>query len=284
MTTKTTSGATSLAAYPEALVSRVLVGVDRSPESLEAARQAAVLCDAGGTLTLLSAWTLPPPVIGVGPEFAYQDDEDPKRKAAEAALAAAKATIAAQTAPDMKVARGFAWDELIKEIEKELATLVVVGSHGTGRMRGILMGSTATAIVHKAPCSVLVARKAGPSFPARIVVGVDGSSESAAAYATAEYLAEHFCAELWPVVAHGGNGVDKEIVATIVDYDHEDLPDEPVAALLVASAEAEADLVVVGSRGLHGLKALGSERLAHEAHCSTLIVRHRPSQREEPAR
>jgi len=131
MTTKTTSGATSLAAHPEALVSRVLVGVDRSPESLEAARQAAVLCAAGGTLTLLSAWTLPPPVIGVGPEFAYQDDEDPQRKAAEAALAAAKAKIAAQTAPDTKVARGFAWDELIKEIDEELATLVVVGSHGT---------------------------------------------------------------------------------------------------------------------------------------------------------
>jgi nucleotide-binding universal stress UspA family protein len=47
----------------------------------------------------------------------------------------------------------------------------------------------------------------------------------------------------------------------------------PVDALLAASKEA--DLVVVGSRGLHGLKALGSvgERVAHGAECPVLVVR-----------
>ena len=47
----------------------------------------------------------------------------------------------------------------------------------------------------------------------------------------------------------------------------------PVAALLAASAES--DLLVVGSRGLHGLRALGSvsERIAHRARCSVLVVR-----------
>jgi nucleotide-binding universal stress UspA family protein len=36
-----------------------------------------------------------------------------------------------------------------------------------------------------------------------------------------------------------------------------------------------ADVLVVGSRGLHGLKALGSvsERAAHQAKCSVLVVR-----------
>jgi hypothetical protein len=38
-----------------ALFNGVLVGVDRSTASLEAARQAAVLTGVGGTLTLLSA-------------------------------------------------------------------------------------------------------------------------------------------------------------------------------------------------------------------------------------
>jgi nucleotide-binding universal stress UspA family protein len=51
------------------------------------------------------------------------------------------------------------------------------------------------------------------------------------------------------------------------------LPEEPVAALVATAAGA--DLLVVGSRGLHGLKALGSvsERVAHQAHSSVLIVR-----------
>ena len=45
------------------------------------------------------------------------------------------------------------------------------------------------------------------------------------------------------------------------------------AALLAAAADA--DLLVVGSRGLHGLRALGSvsERVAHQAHSSVMIVR-----------
>jgi nucleotide-binding universal stress UspA family protein len=45
----------------------------------------------------------------------------------------------------------------------------------------------------------------------------------------------------------------------------------PVHAL----SDADADLVVVGSRGLHGLRALGSvsERVAHRSHASVLVVR-----------
>jgi nucleotide-binding universal stress UspA family protein len=106
-----------------------------------------------------------------------------------------------------------------------------------------------------------------------IVVGVDGSPESAVAYAAARELADRFGSELWPLVALGGDGADTERVAQIVGRHHEQLPDEPVRALVVASADA--DLVVVGSRGLRGLKALGSvsERVGHRARCSVLIVR-----------
>jgi nucleotide-binding universal stress UspA family protein len=50
--------------------------------------------------------------------------------------------------------------------------------------------------------------------------------------------------------------------------------DGPAIAELAAAAES-ADLVVVGSRGLHGLKALGSvsERVAHQVRSSVLVVR-----------
>jgi len=118
-----------------------------------------------------------------------------------------------------------------------------------------------------------VARTAGAEFPQRIVVGVDGSPESAAAYETARRLAGRFTADLWPVVAHGGKSADKALVRRIVDGRHEDLPDDPVTALVAAAADA--DLVVVGSRGLHGLGSLGSvsERVAHQARASVLIVR-----------
>jgi nucleotide-binding universal stress UspA family protein len=231
-------------------------------------------------LTLLAAYDVAPPIIGAtGSALPAYYDGDIQRKAAKAALTLASAHVDAQV--EAKIVRGTSWDALLREIERERDTLVAVGSHGQGRARGIVVGSTTTELVHKAPCSVLVARKAGDGVPKTIVVGIDGSPESAAALAAAQRLAARFDARLWPVVAHGGKPVDKRAVATIVDRHHEDLLDNPVDALVAAAADA--DLVVVGSRGLHGLKSLGSvsERVAHQARCSVLVVRAAPWQRAD---
>ena len=69
--------------------------------------------------------------------------------------------------------------------------------------------------------------------------------------------------------------VDLDAVSRLTNGIHEELFCDPVDALLAAGADG--DLLVVGSRGLHGVKALGSvsERVAHRASCSTLIVRER---------
>jgi nucleotide-binding universal stress UspA family protein len=262
---------------PTAIFTRVLVGVDGSPEGLEAARQAAALKSVEGELTVVSVWNLAPPVIvPMGGGADRIDTELPRARAADWVRKAVE-HIGPVGAPSGKILRGPSWQALLDEGRELQATLIAVGSHGAGRAFGIFSGSTATEIVHKAPCSVLVARPSDERFPRRVVVGVDGSPESAAAYAAGQDIAARFGSELWPVVAHGGKGVDKDAVATVFDHHHEDLPDEPVRALVVASADA--DLVIVGSRGLHGFKALGSvsERVAHEARCSTLIVRGAPS-------
>ena len=254
--------------------SRVLVGVDGSPESGEATRQAALLLEDEGELTLLSAYDTAPALVGgTGSRVPAYFDEDVQRKQAEDALRRVLEQIQGHSSPMAKVVRGNSWQELIREAERGRATLIAVGSHGIGRRRGIVVGSTATEVLHKAPCSVLVARRARPDFPRRISVGVDGSPESGLAYAVARDVADRYSAEFWPIVAHGSKGVDKRLVAEIVDHRHEVLPDEPVPAL-VASA-ADGDLLVVGSRGLHGLKSLGSvsERVAHQARSSVLVVR-----------
>lgn len=228
---------------------RVLVGIDASPESLDAARQAATL--ATGPLTLLAAYRLTSAVIGAGmaPAPVYVDEAS-VRKPAEDALARVRQELGIPEHA-AKIVRRAAWEALLDEIASENSTLVAVGSHGAGRVKGILIGSTATELVHKAPCSVLVARRPLTRFPSTIVVGVDGSKESAHAEAVAQGLTDRFGASL----------VRVENAAEPVD----DLVD----------AAADADLLVVGSRGLRGVKALGSvsERVAHEAACSVLVVR-----------
>jgi nucleotide-binding universal stress UspA family protein len=229
---------------------RVLVGVDDSPESVEAARQAAIL--AAGPVTLLAAYDLTQTIVGAGmaPAPVVPLDEGPFRERAEEALGRARQELGSNE-PAGKIARGRAWEMLLDEIAAEHITLVAVGSHGAGRAKGILIGSTATELVHKAPCSVLVARKPLKDFPSSIVVGIDGSKEAAVAGAVAGALAERFGAKLERL---------------------ENLP-HSVSGLVDAAIESE--LLVVGSRGLHGVKALGSvsERVAHEARCSVLVVR-----------
>lgn len=256
------------------IFTRILVGIDGSQQALEAARQAALLQDVDGQLTLFSAWDVPPPIAGGPTSVArYEFDEELQHTTAEQALLAAREYVAPYTAATGMLARGTAAAKLLEEITRDEQTLVGVGSSGSGRLRGIVEGAVATEIIHRASCSVLVARPVTDGFPRRIVVGVDGSIESAAAYAAARYVAERFDTELLAIVARGGKGVDEHLVATITDGDHEDRSERPAEALTAAAAAA--DLVVVGSRGLHGPHALGSvsERVAHHAPCSALVVR-----------
>lgn len=256
------------------IFSRVLVGIDGSQQALEAARQAALLQDVDGRLTLLASWDVLPPIAG-GPRTLprFELEEKLERTTAEKALLAARNYVESVSAPTGKLVRGTAAAQLLEETERDEDTLIAIGSSGVGRLLGIVEGALATEIIHRAPCSVLVVRQAGPEFPRRIVVGVDGSIESATAYAAARYLSERFGAELHAVVAWGGKGANERLVATITGGDHDDRREAPAEAL--AHAAEQADLLVVGSRGLHGVRALGSvsERVAHTASCSTLVVR-----------
>lgn len=255
----------------EKIFSRVLVGIDGSPEALEAARQSALLMAPGGTLALLTAWNLEPPLVAPMTVLPADDeDERAARSLAEDALRTAKEQLpSAQT----KLLRGFPAHVLSDEIVRSESTLVAVGSHGQGRVTGIVVGSTATRLVHDAPCSVLVARGGNSWVPRRIAVGVDGSMHSAAAYVAASYIAHRFDAELNVVVAEGVESLDLAAVSLIAGDGFHVISEQPVAVLTAASADS--DLLVLGSRGMHGFKSLGSvsERVAHRARCSTLIVR-----------
>ena len=165
-------------AHRGSVFSRVLVGIDGSEESREAARQAAILVD--GELTLLASYDVAPATGGTGTGVPAHLDEDLQRDRAAEALERAREDVA-RASPTGKIVRGRPADALISEVEREQDKLLVVGSHGGGRLAGFVMGSTATELIHKAPCSVLVARRRSDSdeFPNKVVVGVDGSPESA---------------------------------------------------------------------------------------------------------
>jgi nucleotide-binding universal stress UspA family protein len=247
---------------------RVVCGVDETPASLEAVRQAVRLRAPGGTLHLFAAVHLAGAVAAgwSAPRIA----DELEREAGEALhraqeLAGADATSRLVNGPAVRC--------LLREVERERATLLCVGSHEHGRVEGILFDYVGTTMLHEAPSAVLVARASRDpeSFPRAIVVGLDGSAHAAAAHAAAAELATRFGATLTPVAAAGG---DADTDALRRDFPDLRVADgKPVDALLAAAAGA--DLLVVGSRGRHGVRALGSvsERVAHRAACSVLVVR-----------
>ena len=123
--------------------------------------------------------------------------------------------------------------------------------------------------------SVLIARGEieRERWPRRIVAGVDGSADSAGRGppppgSLASASARRFAPSSRPPTRTSTSR--RRAGSSRAGEERED------RALDVFNVLSEtADLLVVGSRGLRGLRALGSlsERLAHEARCSVLVVR-----------
>lgn len=244
---------------------RVVCGIDGSPQSFEALRQVERL-RANGKLHLVTVAELSLAVHG---GFAAPGLYDRLLADAESALAQASDHSAVTSS---RLIEGGPAQVLLQEIERCDATAVAVGSHGHSRAAGILLGGTTTILLHEAPCSVLVARQPASlnGFPSSITVGIDGSTASTHALAVARELGHRLEAPVRVLAATGDKPVDFDGLRGIEDLDWDE--QRPVDALVAASRAC--DLVVLGSRGLHGVSALGSvsERVAHRAASSVLVV------------
>lgn len=246
---------------------RTICAVGGTHGGLEAVRQVERLRPEDGTVVLVTvAETHLAAQAGMQATTAWEQIEAEAQRAVDAALEIAPAS-------STHIVEGRPTDGVLWAIGEEHATLVAC-ENGHSRAAGMILGSVATAMLHDAPCSVLIARK--PRDPAHhpqsIVVGVDGSPESLAAMEAARALSERLGANMQALAATGGKPIDadrlREILPGLVFDDA-----APVDALVRASGDA--DLVVVGSRGLHGIRSLGSvsERVAHRSACTVLAVR-----------
>lgn len=251
------------------MFTRILCGVDETPEAIEAVRQARRLAVPEAELLLVSVLDLSAAVHAGWAATAVLDD---MRIEELAALDVAR--VAAGEHVETRLVQGIPWSEIASTAREEETDLIAVGTHDRWRPAGIVGGSVATYVLHEAPCSVLIARPCGEPerFPRSIVVGFDGSDGAREALAVARELAERLNATLRIVAAAGGEKLPLDPIredAPGASLDHR----PPVDALVAESADA--DLVVVGSRGLHGLKAVGSvsERVAHQAKSSVLVAR-----------
>jgi nucleotide-binding universal stress UspA family protein len=248
---------------------RVLVGVDGTKESLDACRQAARLAEPDGAVEAAVVSLFPPAAASA---LGVDDLAERLERTASSALSAAAQILGPRA--ELRRLQGLTVEAILDEVKRMQATLLAIGTEDHARLQEIVLGGVAGELLHKAPCAVLIARPVPDTstFPREIVVGVDGSDEAERAFEAARSLVARRHSTLRTVVAHGGKRVNLARV-TRRRRNVEDLAAAPVPALVAATACT--DLLVVGSRGLHGIRALGSvsERVAHQATCSVLVVR-----------
>ena len=255
----------------------VLCGVGRTRADADAARQAAPLAGSG-TLDLLCAW------YAVGKGLSAQATIT--QEAAERALEKAR-VIAREACDDVHVRTVLAEHPVDVLLEEGAGhDLVVVGSHEHHRGGGIMTGSVATNLAHRLTVPLLVARPADAGFPGTIVVASDGSGSAHTAVRMAARVASaHGCPLRLVHVdvhddAHLRRGLAFDSAELFEQFGFEPVVinerGDPAEAIARAAADADASLVVVGSRGLTGVRALGSvsERVVHSAPCSVLVTRH----------
>ena len=147
---------------------KILIATDGSEYSRKAVEKSCELicCGKAAEIKIISAVERVMPVaaepFGISNDYYLQVERD-IRKQAEAAVAEAEKIIRKKL-PDEKISvetqilSGYPKSVIIDEAEKWGAELIVVGSHGYNFLERTLLGSVSGAVVHHAPCSVLVVR------------------------------------------------------------------------------------------------------------------------------
>jgi nucleotide-binding universal stress UspA family protein len=283
----------------------IIVGFDGSEGSRLALMWAAKAAkDRGRTLEVITTWSMPSADLGIGASSTLQQELiDELRQEAhttnDEALKVA-AEVGANAIGEVLVGRTPA--SLVKHSEG--ATMVVVGSHGSGGLTGFLLGSVSRQVATHAKCPTVVVR-ALREDARDMVVGVDGSPHSLKALEWAFEQASYSGMALhvlhsWEIpptwsmvevpsyepevlIRDYGNAELRETSEAMAGF-REQYPDvnvrqevmkgSPVKSLVKASENAE--LLVVGSRGLGGFRGLllgsVSHAVVHKAACPVAVV------------
>lgn len=264
---------------------RILAATDGSERAEEAVRQAARLAAAfDGSVVC---------VYVIDSERPH--DSDVEVEAERVLERAAAIATAAGTSAESRILGGDVGDALVEEAEG--FDLLALGPDA-GLLGGALrIGRVAAHVLREARVSTLVARRGSEDFPARIVCGVDGSDAStetalAAATIAAATRAELHLLHVVPVF-RGDNAewtldpeeesppeLDPAVNAATsrgVIAVREMAMGRPEHALLAVAGRDDSDLIVVGHRGISGMRRvlLGSvsEHVAHHAGTSVLVAR-----------
>lgn len=269
-------------------ISRILVGVDFGMSSAAALAYGHALADHLGARLI-----------------AVFADDDSRRNGDAGTPEATMGIFARQAAPtaidcERLVVHGPPAQAILSTAHGSGADLIVLGSHGRGRMGRLALGSVAAAVLGGTRTPVLIVRSAADLFVnGRILAAVDFSDASRHALAAAAALAgpAHATVEAFYALPFGDHqspghavltqeavvrldGLREDVVPrTVASRSHAEMVGmgHPAAAIAARAVATGARLIVMGGHGEQGwiAGALGgtAERLLHVTSVPVLIVR-----------
>jgi nucleotide-binding universal stress UspA family protein len=291
------------------IVVRILFATDGSPEADRAREFLGFLpLPSGSELIIMSVVSQAEESLGEG-----EKGKPPKElgSAQDAADQAAYHLAKAGVCTECLVTCGHPADMICRVAEEKDAELVVVGSRGRSSLARFFLGSVSQRVAKHAPAPVLIVKPRSEPIE-KILIGVDGSEDSRMA---AEFLkrfpfppsAAVYVAHVVHVLSpsfgeHKGYyetaelGGELEQLRKAAEVDGKKILEgaaeslrgafevetlvtagPPARRLIELAGEIDADLLVVGSRGLTGVERflMGSVSLqsCHHAPCSVLVVR-----------
>jgi nucleotide-binding universal stress UspA family protein len=289
---------------------RILLAVDASPDSKNAAGMIKHLAEPPDlhVLNVVDVEAL---------QHAYDAPEMPtgyfetyRREVSEAAertLHEMKAELASHASHIRLIAdTGDAAESIVQTAEESRADLVILGQRGMTATPTFLLGGVSQKVATYTPCSVLIVKEP-PATLDRILLALDGSDESAK---TVQFLARapfkdrvrvtavmvwpgHHAGLFGPVrglrdmrsAAKTARARGEELLRSITAplttgpyaVETEWLQGDPAFSLIEAAARHQAQMIVLGARGMKAVKRflLGSvsQKVLVHAPCSVLIVR-----------
>jgi len=141
------------------MFARILVATDGSDDAVRAADAAAELAERfHSRVTLLSVYS--PPIISTPEATLFEVEADVIRGLHGDVIARTAAPFDKLGVPyDVRTETGNAAATIVSVAEQDRDDLIILGSHGAGAIRRILLGSTTDRVAHWAHCPVMVIKK-----------------------------------------------------------------------------------------------------------------------------
>jgi nucleotide-binding universal stress UspA family protein len=136
----------------------ILLATDGSPTAGEATRVAIELAKRyDAPLLILTVWNISFYAYGAAPVPVLPDldrvaEDEAEQVVARAEEAAREAGVRVRT----MLKRGYPSAEICEVAHDREVQMIVLGSHGWGPLKRMIFGSVSTAVLHHAPCPVLV--------------------------------------------------------------------------------------------------------------------------------